>query len=211
MIYNHVKTFFKKWSHPMAYSLGYTATDGYIDKKGYILGYHTHPQDIPALEYIRDHVSPGKPIKYRKNRKSVDLIINSKEIVDSLKKYGIVNKKSKILRLGNVPKKYFYSFLRGAFDGDGHIKDGTNKVIKFTSGSKLFLKDIQKRIGMGSIYKAYDKRNGSVWYDLVVCNYEDILELGHRMYKDSSDSSYLARKKEVFNSIENTFNQKYGN
>ena len=58
----HNEEFFDNWSHEMAYITGFIAADGHIWKNRPILDIGIHPKDISILEFIRDNVSPSKPI-----------------------------------------------------------------------------------------------------------------------------------------------------
>jgi hypothetical protein len=50
----------------------------------------------------------------------------------------------------HVPDKYFFSFVRGYFDGDGHVKvsgkTGRKIRISFASGSKSFLRTLKSKL-----------------------------------------------------------------
>lgn len=60
-------------------------------------------------------------------------LISSKDIVEKLKKVGLLERKSLICRFPNILETYNSHFIRGVFDGDGCIfiskkYKGTNRV-----------------------------------------------------------------------------------
>jgi intein-encoded DNA endonuclease-like protein len=106
-----------------------------------------------------------------------------------------------------VPKKYLSDFVRGYFDGDGNVyiyryqrKDRQSKVsislsAGFTSGSVLFLEELQNKLKQYALLEG-----GSLHYR----------SRAYRLYYSTSDSKrlyefmygmskiYLARKKNIF-------------
>ncbi|OLS32527.1 MAG: hypothetical protein HeimAB125_08140 [Candidatus Heimdallarchaeota archaeon AB_125] len=137
--------FFKKWSPNMAYILGFIFADGFIRirKNGSVL---TIGQRSPAiLKKINNAMGSNYPIKKEISREYYRIAISRKEIVNSLIELGVENRKSKKMKFPNLPKIYFWHFLRGYFDGDGHVSIVKNfPVVGFTSGSLDFLKRIKK-------------------------------------------------------------------
>ncbi len=174
------------------------------------------------LMFIRKHISPERPIKkreqwdkrYGKYYKKLILEISGldKLIVRDLKYWGIIERKTGEEFLPPIPNKYFYAWLLGLFDGDGHLaKDGYQRNI--IASSKSFLEDIQKKysglIGskelIGVIY--HDKESKSVrkkkdggdlkdrfyWR---IYNMPQISQMAHFIYQDNGFC--FRRKKKRF-------------
>ncbi len=134
------------------------------------------------------------------------LQVGSKEIFKDLISLGMTPNKSLTIRMPIVPKKYLPHFLRGYFDGDGHVSvstyqknDRKNKstiiITGFTSGSKKFLKELWK------ILKKYIIIEGGTLYHTdgyrLCFSTHDSLRLYTFMYQQEKDL-YLERKKSIF-------------
>jgi hypothetical protein len=204
--------FFKTWSSDMAYVLGFFAADGsmYRTRRGtHFIGFQI--TDGELLKAIRDALGSNHKIGIKKahaNNKTVyQLQIGSKVIFNDLIKLGMTPAKSKTIFLPDIPKDYFADFLRGYFDGDGHVSSGTYKVAArknpkrillsgFTSGSKIFLEQLlmqSKRFGI---------RGGSLYYSgggyRLSFSILDSLALYKIMYASGPKKLFLKRKRERF-------------
>lgn len=148
----------------MSYVLGFFAADGYItrNKRG---GYFWSIQivDKELLEKIKAVIGSNHKIGVRvpknSNKKLYRLQIGSKEMCEDLIELGMRIKKTKTMQFPLVPVEYLKHFIRGYFDGDGHVWIGQNREnglrtlsqtieIGFTSSSKVFLTDLMKRLSV---------------------------------------------------------------
>lgn len=83
--------------------------------------------------------------------------------------HGCVDRKSKIIRMPNIPENLIRHFIRGYFDGDGSVcfyfatKAHKHRTLttSFTSGSQGFLEDICNIIPTSYIQKVYWHSNGN--------------------------------------------------
>lgn len=137
-----------------AYWIGFLMADGSIrqNKNNYTLRLGLSGKDINHLMKFQAFIETTAPIftyKYR-NYTKVTLEIHGKELIYSLKKYGLAPRKTGKEQIKNIPKKYHSDFIRGYFDGDGCLsKDirGNKKrhSLCFTvaCASKKFLKTLQ--------------------------------------------------------------------
>jgi hypothetical protein len=156
------ENFFKTWSGEMAYVLGFFTADGamYKTNRGtHFIEFQITDGDL-LLEIqkafgsnhkITNRVGPpGCKLRYR-------LQIGCKEMFNDLLKLGLMQNKSKVVHLPMVPEEYFGDFLRGYFDGDGHVTYGFFKrsgrkglartfLTGFTSGSYFLLKEIKDKL-----------------------------------------------------------------
>lgn len=186
--------FFKKWSSDMAYILAFILCDGTINKNK-SMSIEINQKDIELLEYINRNICPNNKIYYRSRLdKRTDntyhqcsIVLRSDNLVNQLKSFGIVERKTGKEILPDIPKKYIPDFLRGVLDGDGTIgiKDITTdgKLYKkftlgFCSASLQFLKDLQSKylFGFGGIWK---KGN---CYSLEVSARREILHILNYIY-----------------------------
>jgi hypothetical protein len=112
------------------------------------------------------------------------------------------------LSVPNVPYDYFNDFVRGYFDGDGHVWVGQiNKerntphlVIQtvFTSCSQKFLEGLQNRLDKLAINKGRLSKGKGNYYRLVF-SINGSLKLYNFMYNvKTSQKLFLYRKKRIF-------------
>ena len=129
---------------------------------------------------------------------------------DDLRKLGFNENKTKSLAIPNVPKKFFSDFVRGYFDGDGHVwigqthKNRPNSKFSissvFTSCSSGFLSVLHGRlkeiVGMNGVI-----RKGKGDYYRLVYSVISSLKLFNFMYNVDNlkeEGLFLKRKKIVF-------------
>jgi intein-encoded DNA endonuclease-like protein len=213
-IYKKVnQDFFKKWTHEMAYVLGFFAADGNIieTKRGtHFFSIQVTDKDI--VYAIREAIGSEHAISERKPKGNEQYLyrlqIGSKEIYADLCTLGFSERKAKRLQMPKVPSKYLADFVRGYFDGDGNVwvgfmhKERKTKTLTMltavTSASHNFLADLQGvlsvTIGLtGSLHSRKEKECWCLTYSV-----RDSLKLYDFMYNRSVQGLFLPRKKKVF-------------
>ena len=118
------ESYFKKWSANMSYVLGFILADGCIIQgtyKGYSdsLKFGVQSKDKDVLEKIKSELKSDHKLSQNKN--AVHFCIASQEIVNDLKRLGIIYRKSLREIVPKVPPKYAKDFIRGVVDGDGSL------------------------------------------------------------------------------------------
>ena len=207
--------FFEKWSPDMAYVLGYIYADGSLDDSPYMRGKYIQitSTDEDSIQRIKNWLSSEHKINTKKSnfiggKICFILRIGSHKIYNDLFKLGLYPNKSLTVNFPKVPKKYLGHFIRGYFDGDGCVhfarsKGKTRKLIIkrvriiFTSGSRVFLKGMDKIIKINGIKKGkiyISKRSFQLIY-----NTKDSMQLFKLMYKNTSFNSFFMRKFKIFN------------
>jgi len=211
--------FFERWTPGMAYIVGFFAADGTLTKGkrgNCFIEFCSCDREI--LEKIKCALETNLKIgnstpKNKRWKTRYRIQIGSKKMFGDLKKLGFTQQKSKTLSLPkNMPNKFFKDFLRGYFDGDGHIsictyiKKGRKKastivVSGFTSGSEKILIEIRKKIGKlypsikgGSLFKEQN-------YYRLCFSISDSKNLYSIMYKNLRNNLFLSRKKKAFEKI----------
>lgn len=205
--------FFDEWSPEMAYVLGFITADGNIRTKRRVLEITLKDTDVEILEYIRNLLSPTRPItrhatfdkRRNKHYHKVRLSFYSGKIVRSLLKLGLCdNKTGKEIVPSNLPKQFASCYIRGVFDGDGHVMKRVDCPLDsgITSASKDYLFELCElaggfgRIGKGS--------NG-VW----VWRMSTTDSLTFRDFMYSDEGFALERKRRIFFSFnESDFQRK---
>ncbi len=205
------KLFFKRWSHNMAYVLGFLYADGNIIKTKR----NTHFVSLQVMDKeivykIREAMRSDHKINlYKKQVKgntAYRLQIGSKELFEDLRRLGLIENKTHRIRLPKIPEAYTKDFIRGYFDGDGSVwegrrKDRTKKTlvlqVVFTSCSFIFLKELlsllkTKGLKGGSLFKVKSAKYGRLLFGT-----QDSLKLYGIVYNGRYEL-FLNRKKLVF-------------
>lgn len=128
------RQFFKSIdSEVKAYTLGLTATDGFIsyNPKGRYFGIELQMPDSIVLHTIAKAITGNDScvkVQTRLGKKPTErMIVHSRDLVEQLMNLGIT---SKPLRqcVKDLPEHYARHYLRGIFDGDGCIKKDGGKL-----------------------------------------------------------------------------------
>lgn len=205
--------FFKTWSVPMAYLVGFFAADGYmtVNKRG---GQYWALDigDKKIISEIKSVIKSKHKISTR-NRKDGQYItyrlqVGSNAMCEDLRKLGFDERKTKRLSMPNIPTQYFSDFIRGYFDGDGNVWMGkvhkNNRVPNisiqtvFTSCSKEFLENLKEILESSGVKKGVLRRGNGNFYRLTY-SVNNSLKLYDFMYNNLGTSKlFLRRKKDVF-------------
>ena len=197
-------------SDEKAYWLGFIYADGYIVANNTEIGIELSRCDETHLEKFLAAINAQKKIfhkeKYIKiaNNKKMSHVLTSKIRVYSSKmrndliKNGISLNKTYSKTFPIVNRKYFYSFLRGYFDGDGclYVKNSNVVSVTYTACHDECLKFIKSALhedGIKSeIYKETDKK-----YRLYILGGKTgMMKFLNKLYNDST--VYLDRKYRLY-------------
>ena len=195
----------------MSYILCFLFADGNIikTKRGtHFVGFYS--ADKGLLSDIKTVMGLDHKISKRSSRSGgvYRIQIGSREMYDDLLRLGMIPKKSKRMKMVNIPSKYFGDFVRGYFDGDGNVwsgyinKDRKKKTpvlhVGFTSASAGFLRSMlltlrkSANIEGGGVYPVKNKNCARLSLST-----KDSLKLYKVMY-NTSYSLFLSRKRQVF-------------
>lgn len=152
------ENFFDSWNKEMAYILGFLYADGSMEDASYLRGKYiratsTDKWIILTIKKLLESQHKILALKPRTaNSKTRYFIrIGNHKLYDSLLKCGLQPRKSLTMKFPKIPKALLNHFIRGYFDGDGCAHIYLNKVslkpkqlkISFTSGSKIFLQQLE--------------------------------------------------------------------
>ena len=207
------KNFFKLWSSDMSYILGFLFADGNIVKtkrNTHFVAMYTADREL--LFSMREAMESDHKISERRSETGVVYVvqIGSRALFEDLGKLNLTPNKARRMQLPKIPQKYQNDFVRGYFDGDGHIWKGyINKKrrnptlvlnLGFTSASESFLRALlvllqDKGLQGGSIFPVKNKLCSRLQYSTL-----DSLKLYKIMY-NRPHKLFLHRKKLVFESF----------
>ena len=191
-----------------AYFLGFLVADGNISKTTNRILFTIGSVDKYILETLKEDINSENTVRCydifdqrtQKINYSTSFQFSSKYIKQDLKDHGIDEFKTNTFKTPlNIPENLFRHFLRGLFDGDGHVSKDRN-MIMFIS-TKEFLEYLCKNyIKSDYKIKKVSKSNTSInVYRMYVQRRKDILNLLSFMYDDST--VFFKRKYEAYEKL----------
>lgn len=182
-----------------SYLLGFIFADAGINSNNRSLDIKVHYKDIDILYKFNKYLNSNAKIYNNKNEKFKTIYLCSKKLVNSLSKYGIIKNKTKTIPFPNFNSLELYKhFLRGYFDGDGHIG---KRQCALVIGSKEFFSGFMDFLN--------NKFNFVPWYTFKDSYYQ--IQFNRRdfwfinwLYSDSK--IYLDRKYNAYLKYWSTYN-----
>ncbi len=111
-----------KWSHKFAYALGLLVTDGSLSSDGRHIDFTSREKE-QVVTFMRClgivHIKIGHKTSGYAKKKQLRIQFSDVRLYKFLLAVGLMPAKTKVISKIDVPKKYFFDFLRGHFDGDG--------------------------------------------------------------------------------------------
>lgn len=202
-----------------AYFLGLIVTDGCLHRskgKQPLVSITIQKSDDYILNRFLEEINSKKKVTHD-GRGCSQVSILSQKMVDSLKKYGVNERKSLCTVFPkNLPAEFHGHFIRGVFDGDGSAsyysrkgRKAHTKAVRFCQGNNQFLIDLMDCLHENAGVKTVSlyREKESLW-SIAYRSNESLLKVIEYMYEDAS--IYIKRKKELCDLIVEEIN-KYGN
>lgn len=224
--YDLNEEYFKTWSSNMAYILGFIAADGCIhtniyksdggDKKKHSLVINLQEGDKEHLEKIakeleyegKVHIYPSAGYRRKKDLNYSALSINSKTMIEDIKRIGIKERKSLDKEVPkSLPEEYEIDYIRGYFDGNGSVgmqyptnsrgaRSKTAQIrVRIYSGSKDNLEQMQKILTRYSIKKKKVASSSNI-FEICYSTKESLML--YDLFYSSKSSMRLDRKYDSF-------------
>lgn len=205
--------FFDFFNKRSCYWAGFIAADGNLfknQKKGiYKVSIHLNKKDIYHLEKFKNDLQLNNKIYV--DDKSAHLQIYNKYLFYSLiNNFNLCEKKSFVLGPPvKMPNEFVFDYIRGYFDGDGHIGYNGSTYLNFNLVSASFkiiewMFNILRENKLIEGQKIYRKKNCFV---IDVNNYKAI-NIFKKIYETSSDETRLERKFNCFVDFNNKIEEK---
>lgn len=189
-----------------AYFLGLLFADGNVYLKRHRVQITLANEDAYILKKFADCINYSGKV-YIDREKYSKLILPSKKMCEDLISLGCTANKSLTLKFPDkVPEKLMNHFIRGYFDGDGHISKHKTLIkpyyyinITSTEDFIITLKDIfnKNNIDVGKSYKRY--KNKEVSAHTVYVKNKSAKEFVDYIYRDAT--IFLNRKHNVYEYI----------
>jgi hypothetical protein len=185
-----------------AYWLGFLYADGYVLEKNNTLIAGLTLKDLDHIEKFKYDIKSTHLIKNAKTKNNYQFNIYNNNFTKHLVNQGCIPKKSFKIEFPKLKDTLENHFIRGYFDGDGSVS-ATDKTLQLTicCASEKFLFDLVQKMKINANlkrYKIYKRKDGLLIY--VNSSGEDILNIRKYLYKNST--TFLTRKKEVFDYID---------
>lgn len=182
-----------KWSPGFAYIIGLIASDGNLVKDGRHINFTSKDLDLVILfkHHLKIKNKIGKKGRNKYSEKKYYFIqFGDVNFYKLLLKIGLKPRKSKTLTNLIVPKKYFFDFLRGYFDGDGNTisyfdkrwKNSYMFYLNFSSASPYFIEWLRKTINISLGIKGHIIRQKKKSTIQLRFGKREVLILIRRMY-----------------------------
>lgn len=188
-----------------AYILGFIASDGNVSWKPYNLKIEINSRYVDVLNKIvnaMDYNYTPLPYTYTCSYKDGSSVIShthrvnitNKRLVLSLTKYGIIPNKSNVLdmNLEYIPDPLLRHFIRGYWDGDGHISKNHMNVTSTLMMVSKFINIFEKEIPNFAYTLHYRNPNNLMNVTMYVSRKAVIQDLFHYLYADAT--IYMDRK-----------------
>jgi hypothetical protein len=111
------------WGGELAYAIGLLATDGNLSKDGRHLEFTS--KDIEQIHNFMHCLQLKVKVSLKSSGYTGTRVphvqFGNVKLYRFLQSIGLQPAKTKTLHAVNVPAQYFFDFLRGHFDGDGHF------------------------------------------------------------------------------------------
>jgi len=193
-------------SKEKAYWLGVIVSDGTIQKDGYKTSLASKDKDL--IEKFKIAIKSEHTIskieqfdkRTKKTYKRYMIQISSKEFTTNIINLGVTNRKSYVCEFPNIEEKYYLSFLRGLFDGDGSLGFETENSIRMSfTATKEIINHIQiflekkHKIKPHPIYVTSENMNVNRTH-----YFSDTKKILDLLYADSTEESRLNRKYNIY-------------
>lgn len=145
------------WSPSLAYAVGLIATDGCLSSDGRHIDFTSKDRSLVETfrQCLKINNKIGKKVSGFTGRKDYYRIeFGDVNFYQWLLQLGLTARKSKTIGELVIPKRYFWDFLRGSFDGDGSIysywdprwQSSHMYYLQFASASMKHLQWLQESI-----------------------------------------------------------------
>lgn len=186
-----------------AYLLGLMFADGYNDEKHGQITLTLSSKDIELVKHLKDYIQTDQPIYTNLRPNGFEyssFVLNDKGVSRNIAKHGCVQAKTFILKYPKIREDLYNHFIRGYFDGDGSVYNGTVSLVGseefLLSLNEQFYKDI--KINYSTIRTRHPERNHNIRETRYIGK-NKCVEIYKYLYKDAT--IYLTRKKERFEKI----------
>lgn len=215
--FNAKKRVSEAWTSKLAYAIGLLATDGCLSPPGHLIDLTSN--DREQLEnFIQCLRIPLRITQKSAGSGRASLRVQFKNVLfyNFLLSVGLAPAKSKTIGVIKIPSKFFWDFLRGAYDGDGcthsywdpRWRSSFMFYTIFASASRTFIDWLQREVLKRTGAKGHitDGSPGRILYQLKYAKRDSLLVLRGMYYR--GNVICLSRKKLKIQRILSTVGEK---
>src|SRR3989344_1416917 len=196
------------WSANLAYAVGLFATDGCLYNNGRHLDFTSI--DLELLKHFKKcfgvQVRITKKNSGSGSKKAKRVQFGDVALYQFLLSLGLTPHKSKTIGVLKIPSKYFFDFLRGAFDGDGSFysyfdprwKSSFMFYLSLASASPAFIAwiraELQKRLNVAG-HVTSDKKGTNLQLKYAK---QETLKIVKKLYYSSTAPCLTRKRKKIF-------------
>lgn len=194
------QNFFNEINPTTAYWAGFGFADGCVRKLSSGTRFH-----IIIAEKDRSHIEDfantigfpiEKIIKGKTRSRTIQVFSNGSGLMESLKKWGIVERKTYNFVEPQVPKELIPHFLRGWFDGDGCVthKPGQQRfdIVGNALGIDWYISQLRELGFCGHVN--FIQKEGKHWKHALITGGNQIKQVAEMIRVYDSESPKLMRK-----------------
>jgi hypothetical protein len=190
----------KTWSEDLAYVLGFAFADGGIGKNRNSLT--LAQSDKTILELISSRVPNGQ-MTYSSGAKVWRLRFCEDGLNSLLAEYGIIPNKTVYGYWPlHIPNEFVRHYVRGFFDGDGHVSVGYSGVFRptvmFVIHQKQYAERVKAELESLEVFGGLMAKDGNN-FRLRYHRFAELIRLHIVLYESST--LYMERKKAVFDAL----------
>lgn len=200
-----------RWKPEFSYAIGLLVSDGCLSKDGrHIIMTSKDKEQLTAFNKCLGLTAKiGKKFSGSGNM-SYYTQFSDVLFYEFLTKIGLSSAKSKTIGAVDIPKRYFFDFLRGYFDGDGCsysyydsiYKNSYRFYISFASGSEKYIDWLKSKLSAyANIKGSISRKNGSSNVQLKYAKREAGI-LAKKMYYHRALVCLERKRSKVFRSLE---------
>lgn len=196
-----------EWSPQFAYAIGLLVTDGNLSSDGRHINFTS--KDESQIDLFKDCLKitnvTGKKSSGSSKMVKKYFYVGFGDIIfyRFLQKLGLTPNKSKTLSEIKIPKKYFFDFLRGHFDGDGSFYSYYDKrwrssymfYLVFISASEEHIKWLRSKIKNYLSISGHVSRNENSSALQLRYAKADAVKIIHKMYSNPNTQYSMERKR----------------
>lgn len=194
--------YFNEISTPQqAYILGWTITDGHLNKNSNRLEIKLQSKDKNRIDFFNEEIKWSNT-DYIKDTNSYRFYVDSKMIIDNLISIGIPRgKKSKIVKPLDLSNNLLRYFWAGAFEGDGGISNPYDGSIRLNfAGNEAMCTGFKKYMEWNTkvCEQKFEKYESSFVVSKFFSNPKSFLPAFNKLYNPYSfeNNLFLPRKVE---------------
>lgn len=222
-VYGLNKHYFDEIDTPnKAYIVGFLFADGTNMSNGKSVRISLQINDEYILNRMKEEMGTTVPLMYNSvvnplicgtqcygEFKEVMLRIDSTRINKRLREIGMIPNKTNVIEFPkDIPDELMCHFVRGYFDGNGHVTysvgKSTTKRIGITSGSLVFCNQFKEYLSKLGIKANVTPKSRGKAYTCEITNGGGMIKFFHHLYDDSDMK--LIRKYDRYKMVLDTIN-----